>query len=201
MHRYVLESGEEPMPEGYVFDKTTQTYKQAKKQAIRISRSVSHAIEEYDIELSEFEKDMGTYQRPQWPTNVFLTGRADLTGYHQGMRVILDLKTSEDYHPAWLQLGAYALLDGHDPSNVPVLPAVSLGVIHAPRSNTGLGKMPDIIWAERPHEIITRTITQLDRIVELLNDPDKVTVSPGKQCKWCAHPNCPVRSVQFHPHV
>lgn len=198
VHRQVLDEGDEPFNDetGYVYDKHTDDFAHAKRQSRRIVKAVQKTLDEHEIEHVETEKDMGYYREDHWPANICLAGRADIIGYHQGVRVIIDLKTGDDYVPAWLQLGAYALLDGYDDSKV--LPAIGLGVIHAPRKDNGWNP-PMVYWAERPHDIIDITRKQLERIIDLIGDPEP-TVSPGKHCKWCQHPDCAVRATWYHPY-
>ena len=182
--------------DAFVYDRITPTMAKANSQAARMTRKLRRLLrEDLSIQLSETERE----HEPVFvldDADVRLVGRTDLTGWLDGRRVILDLKTGGDDTQAWLQLGAYALLIGDDNP--------MLGVIHAPRTTVGGGlEEPVLRWAKKPDEIVEHARDRVERIARLIAYPHqhRPMVNPGRQCQWCDHPDCAVRAVDFFPHV
>ena len=126
--------------------------------------------------------------------NVFISGRPDLIGVRAtGGKVIMDLKTSADFTPAWLQIGAYTMVESEQEGAVE-----AIGVIHASRKMCGAGDgWPEIFWNNQPEGCMQLAEAALDRIVHLIRNPGQALVSPAKHCRWCDHPSCPVRVKEY----
>ena len=194
-HKRLFEDEEAELAptEAYAYDAITPSAAHAVKQVKRIVKKVKNLDELDFIDIDETECLLPPFQKTEWGPSIVAQGTADIVGQFNGTPIILDLKTSEDTdnkasYKTWLQLGAYALMLGK--------PNTQIGVVHASRKNVGAGiEEPYIIWHKRPELIMHQSIKVMDRIAELINNPEKATVSPGIACTWCMHDGCPIRAI------
>ena len=202
VHAHVLETEIPPFPsrDGIRFDRITATQAQAEDQVERmtdkIRRLMDSEIVRSGMSILKREQVSKPWRMGHWPNNVEMVARPDLISVTaDAMRVIWDIKTSEKFTPAWLQLGAYALAE-HDDS----FPLKALGVIHCPRGDCGASDgHPDLYFNHDPEDCMEAARAVLERVVELIRTPGKSLVSPGRRCQWCDHPTCPVRAQDFSP--
>lgn len=183
-------------PEMMRFDGITPDIRMAKLQIKTMADAVAEAA---DVQFSRHEVYLGDWQHEQWPFFMFLSGTADLIGIDgSGKYFIADLKTGAQFHSAWLQLGAYALLYEHSPDMVGKVE--TLCTIHCPRPS--FPPAPD--WGANlyfcdAHEAKLEAQRVLDRIAMLLSEEETPYAAPGRRCSSCEHPTCVVRTRGFSP--
>lgn len=185
-------------PRILIFDGITPTIEVARRQIDLMAEAVEHKLNaeapgRWDIMGREI--DLRPLHLPGWPDNFRLTGRMDfkLRLANEDLWVC-DLKTAQDIAPAWVQLGAYRLLDrmsGHRAAG-------TVATFHCPRpKDIVLGKADCTIWTVDADAAEDEALRIVNRITEIIDDPDLATAAPGNRCSFCKHPECVVRAREI----
>ena len=199
-HALVAEVEPPPPPKGIVFDRITPTWKAAQWQANEMAGAIRATLINWvTLDNVNSEVYLGRYN-VSMPMNMYLTGTCDLRidtfGTLPGRAAdgpsIIDIKTGQDFSPAWLQLGAYKILNDFHPDNEPIK---HLGVIHCPRPNYGMliDRKATSWWHPNPDECVKEAMRVINRIGELVSDETDPIASPGKKCKYCDVDDCAAR--------
>ena len=192
IHSRIANQGDIAPPRDLVFDGLTPTLTVARQQIERMVEAINDAMwnEGWDVHESELEAD--PFTNSQAP-GVRLVGRIDLV-LHQNVpnrTLIVDLKTSADFSPAWLQLGGYSLL----------YPADMLGVLHCPRPPTILDDaVATFHYSDYPARAVAiEAFRVMRRVSDILHNGHLAIAAPGNRCRFCPHEACIVRSVGRTP--
>ena len=199
VHARVAGLDDPPRPKEIVFDAFSPTFTTAQAQvsvmAEQVTRTIADSLSPGSI--VEYEVPFEPLRMPGWPQNVVLVGTADMvvTTMDRNITAIVDIKTSQNFEYAWLQLGAYGLLwNRGEPSGIP-----DLGVLHCPRPDYGMmnrEQVLDISFQEtsvNARKCADEALSAIRRIIDLVTDRDTAVASPGIHCKWCEHPYCVIR--------
>ena len=180
------------------YDNITQTRRQAEQQVQRMSAKITHKLAEHDYEIIQQEFPLKQFRRSSWPDGVVLSGTPDILVYHYPTATygILDIKTSKDFLPAWLQMGAYALVWNTCNSDKQVK---MVGALHCSRVECGASDGQPEMHLNDAESCIYEARKSANRIAHLMGNPDDATVAPGTHCRWCANLDCTIRAVGFNP--
>ena len=193
---------DEEMPEfpkdKYVrYDHHTPTRVNALNTAHLMYAKLRHVAERNNIDILSREDRTLKMRDPDWPLNVYLQGTIDIVGFKEpGFELtIIDIKTGEDFHSAWLQLGAYAaVLDHWNPA------CDLLAVIHLRRKDLLLPDYEPQIYFNDAEKCKDLALTVVNRIVDLIHsESQEPTACPGLHCNSCNVPECAIRAYDFNP--
>ena len=171
-------------PKRQRYDKLTPTFAYGREQALRMG-----------LELRKYCREMGwnivgrevpkSRTWPQQSHGLELSGTCDLIVEVGNEMWILDLKTGATFHPAWIQLGAYALLN---PA------AQQVGVIHLPRVSLAADQPPPKLLLRPALGLANAAAVQLTRIEAATFMTGPIVRNPGPHCAHCLDTDCAVRA-------
>ena len=184
-------------PDDVVFDKKTPNWKAATWQLMVMVERVQKSLNNIKAADIRHEVYLGKHNITGLPLNMYLTGTLDLTfnvqsSLHSDRPAILDIKTSESFIPAWIQLGAYKYLyemTSEHPCNL-------LGVLHCPRPEYGVldnNKVSDIVWSSEPETCKREALRIARRVAKLVEGSLLPLPAPGGYCAYCTVESCAVR--------
>ena len=184
-------------------DNITPTVDVLRRQAVRMAETARFVLEDERLMIERVEHELGPVWMHGLALDMRVVGRLDIQARadehaHEriaGKRVIIDTKTSaSESFPSsvWLQVGAYGLaLKGEEQHGDRLGPAFGYGVLHVPR--VPLAKdQPEatLTYAREGDEVEYWAWQALERISDLLERPDKQTLTPGWQCAGCEVLDC-----------
>ena len=194
---------DEEMPEfpknKYVrYDYITPTRINALNTAHLMYAKLRNVAEKNNIDVISREDRTMKMRLETWPLNVYMQGTIDISGLKMPNFeiTIIDIKTGEDFHAAWLQLGAYAAVLDHWNS-----PQVDLlAVIHLKRKDLLLPDYEPQIYFNNAEKCKELAMKSVDRIIDLIHsESDSATACPGLHCNSCNVPECAIRAYDFNP--
>ena len=192
IHAYIADAREPDPPRELVYDGITPTMSVAEQQIDRMTDAIRQTMHKEGWEVRGHEVEGRSYTNSLAP-GVRLVGTMDLVLEAGGRTAIVDLKTSADFRPAWLQLGGYALLHK----------AEVLGVIHCPRPRSLLDDAEaKFHYNDQPAMLVAgEAFRVMLRVAELLHDGHRAIAAPGNRCRFCPHEACIVRAVGRTPNL
>ena len=170
-------------PKRQRYDSLTPTFSYGQGQAKRMGLELRKYCQNmgWRIVGREVPKAMSLTEAP----GMELAGTCDLIVEVGNEIWILDLKTGAYFHPAWIQLGAYALLNPN---------AQQVGVIHLPRVALAADQPPPKLLLRPAPGLAYAAAEQLTRAAALLNSNGPIVRNPGTHCAHCLDTDCAVRA-------
>ena len=195
VHAVVAGQESVPTPNMLVFDEITPTLRIAQLQIVKMASAILRRIRAEGWTVLSQEDELHPYWHQDWLPGMSLVGRSDLVAQTIDWTVVLaDIKTAREFRSAWLQLGGYAILYHETYDMFPS----KLATIHCPRPAHLEGADVTIYYCDT-QAAMTEARRVANRVSDLMQDPDKAVAAPGNRCRYCDHPDCPVRSVEQQP--
>lgn len=197
VHARLAGAPEPEPPKLLVYDDVTPSRRRAEVQIFEMHAALATEVESLGWTTLAHEVQVGPVRWDHWPQNVHLEGTSDLLAVDSDFRgVLLDVKTSKEVVKAWLQLGCYVLAYEHNQVNIEGAPRFidRVAVAHCPRPQSILSNPTATISIQAASFVLGESWNALNRIIVNMQNPDAAPAAPGPHCRYCDHPECPVRA-------